>query len=104
MEYTANHVILRGTLTGLPEFSHENHSRKFYRFSLEVERLSGTTDILPVMAAEDVLEAMDLFCGGRIEVEPRRLRAAARDLRLCLRAHDLRRRAGKPRGADRNDL
>ena len=69
MEYTANHVILRGTLTGLPEFSHENHSRKFYRFSLEVERLSGTTDILPVMAAEDVLEAMDLFCGGRIEVE-----------------------------------
>ncbi len=48
---------------------HENHSRKFYRFSLEVERLSGTTDILPVMAAEDVLEAMDLFCGGRIEVE-----------------------------------
>ena len=110
MEYTANHVILRGALTGLPEFSHENHSRKFYRFSLEVERLSGTTDILPVMAAEDVLEAMDLFCGGRIEVEgqllqqPRRLRAAARDLRLCLRAHDLRRRAGKPRGADRNDL
>ena len=99
MEYTANHVILRGTLTGLPEFSHENHSRKFYRFSLEVERLSGTTDILPVMAAEDVLEAMDLFCGGRIEV-----RAAARDLCLCLRAHDLRRRAGKPRGADRNDL
>ena len=69
MEYTAHHVILRGTLTGLPEFSHENHSRKFYRFSLEVERLSGTTDILPVMAAEDVLEAMDLFCGGRIEVE-----------------------------------
>ena len=53
----------------MPEFSHENHSRKFYRFSLEVERLSGTTDILPVMAAEDVLEAMDLFCGGRIEVE-----------------------------------
>ena len=69
MENAANHVILRGTLTGLPEFSHENHYRKFYRFSLEVERLSGTTDILPVMAAEDVLEAMDLFCGGRIEVE-----------------------------------
>lgn len=54
---------------GTAGVSHENHSRKFYRFSLEVERLSGTTDILPVMAAEDVLEAMDLFCGGRIEVE-----------------------------------
>ena len=68
MEHTANRVILRGTLMGLPEFSHENHTRKFYRFSLEVERLSGTTDILPVIAAEDVLDAMDLFQGSRIEV------------------------------------
>ena len=68
MEHTANRVILRGTLMGLPEFSHENHSRKFYRFALEVERLSGTADILPVVAAEDVLDAMDLFQGARIEV------------------------------------
>lgn len=69
MEYTANRVILRGTLMGLPEFSHENHNRKFYRFLLEVERLSGTADILPVLAAEDVLDEMDLFQGGRIEVQ-----------------------------------
>lgn len=68
MEYTANHVLLRGTLAGLPEFSHENHARRFYRFCLEVERLSGTIDILPVVAAEDVLDAMDLFQGERIEV------------------------------------
>lgn len=67
MEYTANHVLLRGTLSGLPEFSHENHARRFYRFCLEVERLSGTIDILPVVAAEDVLDAMDLFQGERIE-------------------------------------
>lgn len=68
MEYTANHITLRGTLMGLPEFSHENHERKFYRFLLEVERLSGTSDILPVVAAEDVLYAMDLFRGCRVEV------------------------------------
>lgn len=68
MEHTANHIILRGTLKGLPEFSHENHDRRFYHFYLEVERLSGTWDVLPVMAPEDVLEQMDLFQGCRVEV------------------------------------
>ena len=68
MEYTANRVILRGSLAGLPAFSHENHARRFYRFFLEVERLSGTADVLPVIAAEDVLNPMDLSGGGRIEV------------------------------------
>lgn len=68
MEYTANRVILRGSLAGLPAFSHENHARRFYRFFLEVERLSGTADLLPVIAAEDVLNTMDLSGGGRIEV------------------------------------
>ena len=68
MEYTANRVILRGSLAGLPAFSHENHARRFYRFFLEVERLSGTADVLPVIAAEDVLNTMDLSGGGRIEV------------------------------------
>ena len=67
MEYTANRVILRGSLAGLPAFSHENHARRFYRFFLEVERLSGTADVLPVIAAEDVLNTMDLSGGGRIE-------------------------------------
>lgn len=68
MEYTANRVILRGSLAGLPAFSHENHARRFYCFFLEVERLSGTADVLPVIAAEDVLNTMDLSGGGRIEV------------------------------------
>ena len=68
MEYTANRVILRGSLAGLPAFSHENHARRFYRFFLEVERLSGPADVLPVIAAEDVLNTMDLSGGGRIEV------------------------------------
>lgn len=68
MEYRANHVLVRGTLSGLPEFSHENHARRFYRFFLEIERLSGAVDVLPIVAAEDVLEQMELFRGRRIEV------------------------------------
>ena len=43
MDYSANHVTLRGSLYELPAFSHENHGKRFYRFSLEVERLSGTS-------------------------------------------------------------
>ena len=68
MEHTVNKTLLRGTLAALPAFSHENHMRKFYRFSLEVPRLSGAVDVLPVIAAQDVLDGMDLFSGDRIEV------------------------------------
>lgn len=66
MEHTLNRVVLRGTLAALPVFSHENHARRFYRFELEVSRLSGAVDLLPVLAAEDVLNSMDLFSGSRI--------------------------------------
>lgn len=68
MENTANRIELRGSLATLPAFSHENHGRKFYRFLLEVNRLSGTADTLQVIAPEDVLEKMDLFQGDRIGV------------------------------------
>ena len=60
MEHTGNHITLCGTLRALPEYSHSNHERRFFRFELEVERLSGTADVLPVMAAADVLMAADL--------------------------------------------
>ena len=68
MEQSANRVILRGSLYELPAFSHENHGKRFYRFTLEVERLSGTVDILPVLVSEEVLCAMDLSGGSMIEV------------------------------------
>ena len=68
MELTANHITLRGALTGIPQFSHENHGRRFFRFSLEVPRLSGTVDILPVIAQEEVLNAMELSDGEMLTV------------------------------------
>ena len=60
MEHYENSILLRGSLRNLPEFSHENHGKKFYRFILEVPRLSGTVDSLPVMAELGVLETLDL--------------------------------------------
>ncbi len=68
MENTANHIILRGSLAGLPEFSHENHDRRFYRFALEVARLSGAVDVLQIVVGEDILHSVDLFGGCMIEV------------------------------------
>lgn len=68
MEHTANQVTLRGSLLNLPEFSHENHGRKFFRFYLEVPRLSGTVDILPVIAEEKVLETIDLSGGEMLKI------------------------------------
>ena len=68
MEQFTNHVILRGSLSALPEFSHENHGRRFYRFILEVPRLSGTVDLLPVISEEQILNSFDLSAGSMLTV------------------------------------
>lgn len=69
MEHTANQILLRGALMELPQFSHENHDKRFYRFLLEVERLSGAVDHLPVLVPEQVLGAMDVSGGTMLSVE-----------------------------------
>lgn len=68
MEHTANQITLRGTLASLPQFSHENHGRRFFRFSLEVPRLSGAVDILPVVAEEGLLQRTELSDGDMLTV------------------------------------
>lgn len=68
MEHTANRISLCGALAELPQFSHENHNRRFFRFPLEVERLSGAVDVLPVLVPEQVLDAMDVSGGSMLEV------------------------------------
>ena len=68
MEHTVNQITLRGSLMSLPHFSHENHGRKFYRFTLEVPRLSGAVDLLPIVAEEGILNEMDLSGGEMLTV------------------------------------
>ena len=68
MEHTNNSITIRGTLQELPRFSHENHGRNFYRFLLEVPRLSGAIDILPVVAEESILNSIDLSGGEMLTV------------------------------------
>ena len=68
MEHTVNQITLRGSLMSLPHFSHENHGRKFYRLTLEVPRLSGAVDLLPIVAEEGILNEMDLSGGEMLTV------------------------------------
>jgi len=68
MEHTINTITLRGSLQNLPQFSHENHGRRFYRFTLEVARLSGAIDLLPVIAEEQLIYDLDPTAGQMITV------------------------------------
>ena len=49
---TRNDVLLEGIPVGAPEPSHENHGQLFYRQILEVPRLSGTADRLPLLVRQ----------------------------------------------------
>ena len=68
MEHITNEITLRGSLRNLPEFSHENHGKRFFRFTLEVPRLSGTVDLLPIVAESQVLNEIDLSGGEMLTV------------------------------------
>ena len=69
MEQITNQITLRGSLLSLPRLSHENHGKKFYRFTLEVPRLSGTSDLLPVVAEESLIAGLDPSGGEMICVQ-----------------------------------
>ena len=68
MEHTLNSITVRGSLQGLPQYSHENHGRRFCRFFLEVPRLSGAIDILPVIAEESFVDELDPTAGEMLTV------------------------------------
>lgn len=68
MEHPTNTITIRGSLTELPCFSHENHGKQFFRFTLEVPRLSGAVDLLPVIAEEGLLQNLDPSAGSMLTV------------------------------------
>ena len=94
MEHTENTILLRGELSQLPQFSHENHHKRFYRFLLSVPRLSGAVDVLPVIAEENILNRMDLSGGAmqqvRGQIRSHNLREnGARKLLIFVFANDI---------------
>lgn len=63
-----NTVYLCGRLAGRPEFSHMGGNDRYYTFPLEIERLSGTADIINIVARQDIMERMTVTDGQRIAV------------------------------------
>ena len=68
MEKSQNYVELWGIADAAPEFSHENHAERFYRFPLCVERLSGRADTLGVLASESLLAPLEVTQGTPLRV------------------------------------
>ncbi len=68
MEQSINCITIRGSLLRLPWFSHENHGHRFCKFLLEVPRLSGAVDILPVIARQELLDSLDPCAGSMLSV------------------------------------
>ena len=64
-----NHLILVGKVTSDKTFSHEIYGEKFYIFNLEVPRLSGNADIIPITISERLLETDGLEIGTKVIIE-----------------------------------
>ena len=52
-----NEAELEGLVQTPPAYSHENHGKPFYRCLLSVPRLSGQTDLLPLLLPEELQSA-----------------------------------------------
>lgn len=50
-----NYLTLVGKVTGEKKFSHEIYGERFYVFNLEIPRLSGNEDIIPITASERLI-------------------------------------------------
>lgn len=61
-----NRVFLSGRVAREPQYSHELFGEDFYEFYLEVKRLSGQTDVLPVTVSERIMNGADLTEGALV--------------------------------------
>ena len=64
-----NKIALCGTVFSDAVFSHEVFGEKFYCLKIEIRRMSGQSDILPVIVSERLADFDDLKTGKRIQVE-----------------------------------
>ena len=63
-----NRVILCGQVKDTPALSHINHAVSFYKFTLDVPRLSGQSDFLTVIVTAEQLGQTPLAPGDTVTV------------------------------------
>ena len=68
MELSQNYVELWGVAEREAVFSHENHGRRFYKFPLRVDRLSGQADRPVIVAPETLLRPAEALAGRPLRV------------------------------------
>ena len=64
-----NYIMLVGQVTSEKRFSHEIYGESFYNFDLEIPRLSGTSDIIPITISERLIANFDLSIGKKVVIE-----------------------------------
>lgn len=64
-----NHLVLVGKVTSDKKFSHEIYGESFYIFDLEVARLSGNADIIPITISERLILEKELEIGDKVAIE-----------------------------------
>ena len=64
-----NYLTLVGKVTGEKKFSHEIYGERFYVFNLEIERLSGNADIIPITVSERLVTDEMLTQGKKLLVK-----------------------------------
>jgi primosomal replication protein N len=64
-----NYLALIGKIISDKKFSHEIYGETFYIFDLEVPRLSGNEDIIPITISERLIANFDLEIGKMVVIE-----------------------------------
>ena len=64
-----NYLTLVGKVTGEKKFSHEIYGERFYVFDLEIARLSGNADIIPITVSERLATDEMLTAGKNLLVK-----------------------------------
>ena len=64
-----NYLSLVGKVTGERKFSHEIYGEKFYIFNLEIPRLSGNSDIIPITVSERLIKEDTLNEGKKLLIK-----------------------------------
>ena len=68
MENGNNFIDIGGRIASDFVFSHEIYGEGFYRFDVEVDRLSGAGDVLPVTVSERIVDKETMQIGQQVRI------------------------------------
>ena len=67
-EIANNKVFLQGIVETIPELNHAVKDEEFYGFNLSVSRLSGQTDIIPIIISKEMVDMFNIKKGDYLAV------------------------------------